>query len=135
MKGKGAQIRPLSKGGLREPRKIEKKKAIDDLSKLRFADRCRLSLRIATRLPKIGNVVGSYPHIQYATEVPCLDPRACEVVLRTPKSLDSPSHVWDHAGGVMVFEEAGGKATDLNGKDLVFAAGRDLIEKLCDRSS
>ena len=35
----------------------------------------------------------------------------------------------------MVFEEAGGKATDLNGKDLVFAAGRDLIEKLCDRSS
>jgi hypothetical protein len=80
-------------------------------------------------LPKIGGILGSYPHIQYATEVPCLDPRACEVV-RTPKSPDSPSHVWDHAGGVMVFEEAGGKVTDLNGKDLVFTAGRYLTEKL-----
>src|SRR5208282_1659318 len=40
VKGKSAQIRPLSKGALREPRKIEKRKAIDDLSKLRFAENC-----------------------------------------------------------------------------------------------
>lgn len=34
--------------------------------------------------------------------------------------------VWDHAAGVIVTEEAGGRVTDVNGKPLDFTAGRQL---------
>jgi len=55
--------------------------------------------------------------------------QACDAVIRTPwgKEDSAPAHIWDHAGGVMIFEEVGGRVTDLNGKKLVFTAGRDLV--------
>ncbi len=34
--------------------------------------------------------------------------------------------IWDHAGAVLLFEEAGGRVTDVDGRDLDFAAGRTL---------
>jgi 3'(2'), 5'-bisphosphate nucleotidase len=35
--------------------------------------------------------------------------------------------IWDQAAGALILEEAGGKITDLDGKDLDFTAGRSLI--------
>ena len=35
--------------------------------------------------------------------------------------------VWDHAAGVLMVEEAGGKATDLDGKPLDFSTGRKML--------
>jgi 3'(2'), 5'-bisphosphate nucleotidase len=35
-------------------------------------------------------------------------------------------HIWDHAGAQLILTEAGGKVTDLDGKDMDFGAGRDL---------
>jgi 3'(2'), 5'-bisphosphate nucleotidase len=34
--------------------------------------------------------------------------------------------VWDHAGGVLVVEEAGGIVTDIDGQPLDFSLGREL---------
>jgi 3'(2'), 5'-bisphosphate nucleotidase len=34
--------------------------------------------------------------------------------------------VWDHAAGVIVTEEAGGRVTDVHGQPLDFTAGRQL---------
>jgi glycosyltransferase involved in cell wall biosynthesis len=36
--------------------------------------------------------------------------------------------IWDHAGGVLVVEEAGGTATDVGGRPLNFRLGRELRE-------
>jgi len=36
--------------------------------------------------------------------------------------------VWDHAAGVIVMEEAGGRVTDVHGKPLNFALGRTLAD-------
>ena len=33
---------------------------------------------------------------------------------------------WDHAGGVLIYEEAGGKVTDLDGKAIDFSTGRKM---------
>jgi 3'(2'), 5'-bisphosphate nucleotidase len=40
VRGKGAQVRPLSRDALLESRTIEKNKTIHDLSKIRFAENC-----------------------------------------------------------------------------------------------
>jgi len=53
-----------------------------------------------------------------------------EIFFRTLPSKD-PGHrekIWDVAAGALAIEEAGGRVTDLDGKELDFAAGRTLAK-------
>jgi 3'(2'), 5'-bisphosphate nucleotidase len=38
------------------------------------------------------------------------------------------SNIWDHAGGLLLFEEVGGKTTDLDGKELDLSNGRKMSD-------
>ncbi|MBA3315872.1 MAG: 3'(2'),5'-bisphosphate nucleotidase [Planctomycetota bacterium] len=49
-----------------------------------------------------------------------------DVYLRLPTRKDYVEKIWDHAGGVLVVEEAGGIVTDVDGKPLDFTHGRGL---------
>lgn len=49
-----------------------------------------------------------------------------DVYLRLPTRKDYQEKIWDHAGGVLVVEEAGGTVTDVTGKPLEFTHGREL---------
>ncbi|MDA1015661.1 MAG: 3'(2'),5'-bisphosphate nucleotidase [Planctomycetota bacterium] len=49
-----------------------------------------------------------------------------EVYLRLPTRADYREKIWDHAGGVLVVEEAGGRVTDIHGKALEFHHGYQL---------
>jgi len=51
-----------------------------------------------------------------------------DIYLRLPTRADYFEKIWDHAGGVLVVEEAGGKATDVGGRPLNFRLGRELRE-------
>ncbi len=52
---------------------------------------------------------------------------AAEIFVRpASKSHPSAAKIWDHAAGVVLVEEAGGRVTDLNGEKLDFTAGRTL---------
>ncbi|KAL7920616.1 carbohydrate phosphatase [Trichoderma austrokoningii] len=42
------------------------------------------------------------------------------------KRRDRYAKVWDHAGAILLFEETGGKVTDVHGKEIDFSAGRKL---------
>ncbi len=49
-----------------------------------------------------------------------------DLYLRLPTKADYFEQIWDHAGGVIVVEEAGGRVTDITGKPLDFTHGRQL---------
>ena len=49
-----------------------------------------------------------------------------DVYLRLPTRADYNEKIWDHAGGVLIVEEAGGTVTDITGKPLEFTHGREL---------
>lgn len=49
-----------------------------------------------------------------------------DAYLRLPTKADYREMIWDHAGGVIVVEEAGGKVTDVTGAPLEFVHGRTL---------
>ena len=49
-----------------------------------------------------------------------------DVYLRLPTRKDYVERIWDHAAGVLVVQEAGGRVTDVDGKDLDFTRGRGL---------
>jgi len=50
-----------------------------------------------------------------------------DIYLRLPTRADYNEKIWDHAGGVLVVEEAGGTVTDLFGKPLEWTHGSELI--------
>uniref|UniRef100_A0A7C4LKU5 3'(2'),5'-bisphosphate nucleotidase n=1 Tax=Schlesneria paludicola TaxID=360056 RepID=A0A7C4LKU5_9PLAN len=49
-----------------------------------------------------------------------------DIYLRLPTKADYFEQIWDHAGGVLIVEEAGGRVTDVAGKPLEFVHGRTL---------
>jgi 3'(2'), 5'-bisphosphate nucleotidase len=49
-----------------------------------------------------------------------------DIYLRLPTRADYFEQIWDHAGGVLVVQEAGGRVTDVAGKPLEFVHGRTL---------
>ncbi|KAI8910266.1 hypothetical protein EDD86DRAFT_204953 [Gorgonomyces haynaldii] len=48
------------------------------------------------------------------------------IYLRLPTRKDYEEKIWDHAAGSLIITEAGGKITDIYGKELDFAVGRTL---------
>lgn len=52
-----------------------------------------------------------------------------EVYLRLPKKLkpDYNEKIWDHAAGMIIVVEAGGRVTDMFGKNLDFTQGKKLL--------
>lgn len=48
--------------------------------------------------------------------------------LPSPKYPNYTEKIWDHAAGVIIAEEAGGKATDMYGKTLDFSKGAKLFD-------
>jgi len=57
-----------------------------------------------------------------------LSVKRVQVVIRIFKYKSWRSNIWDHAGGVLIYEKVGGKVTDLNGKAIDFSKGRKMSE-------
>ena len=51
-----------------------------------------------------------------------------DIYLRLPTRVGYREKIWDHAGGYLIVEEAGGKITDVEGKPLDFTRGAELSE-------
>ncbi|MCA9035631.1 MAG: 3'(2'),5'-bisphosphate nucleotidase [Planctomycetaceae bacterium] len=49
-----------------------------------------------------------------------------DLYLRLPTRKGYQEKIWDHAGGVLVVEEAGGRVTDIHGNDADFSRGSTL---------
>ncbi|MEZ6063431.1 MAG: 3'(2'),5'-bisphosphate nucleotidase [Planctomycetaceae bacterium] len=49
-----------------------------------------------------------------------------DIYLRLPTRRGYQEKIWDHAGGVIVVEEAGGRVTDIQGRDVEFNHGSTL---------
>lgn len=48
------------------------------------------------------------------------------IYLRLPTRADYQENIWDHAAGVIIVQEAGGKVSDIEGNDLDFSQGATL---------
>lgn len=51
-----------------------------------------------------------------------------DIYLRLPTRKNYAEKIWDHAGGVLVVEEAGGRVTDIDGQPLDFSQGATLAK-------
>lgn len=53
-----------------------------------------------------------------------------EAYLRLPRDARYREKIWDHGGGVLCLTEAGGRVTDVNGRELDFSRGYRLEDNL-----
>jgi len=102
-----------------------------DPSRIRFCESVEAAhsshddaARIATRLDIRAKPVRLDSQAKYAV----VARGEAEVYLRLPRGTGYQEKIWDHAGGVLVVTEAGGRVTDVAGRSLSFTHGRTLAE-------
>ena len=134
VRGHGATVRAIGKGGLLEGRRVERGrgKAVE-LRDVHFVDSSRSPATLTEKVKALAGVIGAaYPaptelyssHMRYASMV--LGGREF-VQLRWPKPGKGPWSIWDHAGSQLIYAESGaGKVTDLDGNPIDFTTGNKL---------
>ena len=127
VRGQGTQVYPLNDA--EAPGRPVQVSATADASAARFCESVESghsahddSAQIATKLGITLDPVRLDSQAKYATVA---DGRA-DIYLRLPTRKGYVEKIWDHAGGVLVVEEAGGTVTDIDGKPLEFTHGRGL---------
>jgi len=130
VRGAGAHIRPLTKGALSTPRPIDKLKPATDTSKLVRAPKLNPTRSLSGLVQTLGAQLGTQwteanidsSQLRYVSSALGF----IQVFLRIKSSVAGSSYIYDHAGGALIYEEVGGKVTDILGKKFDFGAGRKL---------
>ena len=104
---------------------------VDDWSQFRFCESVESghsahgrSARVASNLGIVQDSVRMDSQAKYAV----VARGQAEVYLRLPVRMGYKEKIWDHAGGALVVEEAGGTITDIEGRPLDFNHGTTLSE-------
>lgn len=130
VRGQGAKVRKMEFNGFQpaEPLgSISKASSLADAQIINYSSGSTSRHDLITKLAnsfgaKFPNIELYSSHIRYAA----LLVGGGDFQLRVPSSSDVHMWIWDHAGAQLILTEAGGKVTDLNGKEMDFGAGRDL---------
>ena len=126
VKGGGAWV--VSPEDMEKKKRIQTRK-ISDPKRARFCESVESGHTSQSQSQKMAELLG-------ITEPPIrLDSQAkyatvargeAEIYLRLPTRKGYREKIWDHAGGVLLVEEAGGKVTDVEGRKLEFTHGDEL---------
>jgi 3'(2'), 5'-bisphosphate nucleotidase len=128
VKSQGVTLRPLSAAGLQphvelpkidRPIRISQLKSVSSLqsSTADFAKRQSVER-------ELGIEAGTGDIFSVQMTYVALALGGYSLMLRIPKRRTHRARVWDHAPGQLIFEEMGGKVTDLSGKDIDYGLGR-----------
>lgn len=126
VRGQGAFVRPLDSDAPPKPIRVTK---TTDPAMARFCESVESghsahneSAMVAQRLGLTATPVRMDSQAKYATVARGF----ADAYLRLPTKTGYFEKIWDHAGGIAVVEEAGGRVTDVAGKPLDFSRGREL---------
>lgn len=128
-RGGGAWVRALD-GGPETPVSVTD---IQDPAKARFCesveaahsaqdDAARVASRLGIALPPF--------RIDSQCKYAAVARGDASIYLRLPTRKGYEEKIWDHAAGAAVIREAGGRVTDVNGRELDFSLGRTLRDNL-----
>jgi 3'(2'), 5'-bisphosphate nucleotidase len=132
VKGQGTYVRAMQASGLGEPRRVD----LTDLSRpaldsLNFVESTigKTSLSQDEHKAVAESLGSTWPGtVLWSQQMKyvALTLGATHVMLRIPKTKDRFTYIWDHAGGHMLFQEAGGMIRDFNGAHIDFSQGRQI---------
>ncbi|KAL1600292.1 hypothetical protein SLS59_005917 [Nothophoma quercina] len=132
VKGQGTFLREMREGGWGEARKVDLTELPEKkLAELNFVESTigKTSLSQEEHKAVCQQLGAQWPGtVIWAQQVKhvALALGSTDVMVRIPKTVDRFTCVWDHAGGHILFTEAGGLIKDFNGRDIDFAQGRHI---------
>ncbi|KAA3604364.1 MAG: 3'(2'),5'-bisphosphate nucleotidase [Planctomycetota bacterium] len=125
--GRGAWREPID-GGETKAVKVSPHQAASDVRVLGSVESAHgdpaLVKAVIEDLGLSGGMVRIDSQVKYAV----VAHGGAEVYLRPRSKPEYRENIWDHTAGVIVTLEAGGRVTDLDGKDLDFSLGKKLAE-------
>lgn len=130
VRSQGATIRTMTFSGLEKAGPLGPLESTSNFKDLHIVDCAESKTSRHDLIAKLATSLGaSFPgtevwssHIRYAA----LLVGGGDFQLRIPSRSDTKMWMWDHAGAQLILAEAGGKVTDIEGKQIDFGAGRDL---------
>ncbi|KZM20116.1 3'(2'),5'-bisphosphate nucleotidase [Ascochyta rabiei] len=132
IKQQGTYVRGMTEGGWGEARRVDLTELPEkELSQLNFVESTlgKTSLSQEEHKAVCEELGAQWPGtVIWAQQVKhvALALGSTDVMVRIPKTVDRFTCVWDHAGGHLLFTEAGGLIKDFNGGDIDFSHGRHI---------
>ncbi|CAO2658726.1 Nn.00g064490.m01.CDS01 [Neocucurbitaria sp. VM-36] len=132
IKEQGTYVRAMKERGLGAPRRVDLTQLPKkDPASLDFVESTigKTSLSQAEHKAVAESLGASWPGtVIWAQQVKhvALALGSTDVMVRIPKTVDRFTCVWDHAGGHILFQEAGGMISDFNGEQIDFGQGRHI---------
>lgn len=132
VKGRGTSAQKMNDNSLGDPCKVEQQVDSKDLSTLDFVEATigKTSLSQSEHRAVAESLGARWPStIIWSQQMKyvALALGAVDVMVRIPKDRERYTHVWDHAGGNLLFEEVGGVIRDIDGGTIDFGQGRKLL--------
>ncbi len=124
-RGEGTRVRSI---GAPEARTVTVS-TDKDISKARFCESVESAHAAHGKHAAISTILGieSEPfRIDSQCKYASVSRGDAAIYLRLPSKKGYQEKIWDHAAGVIVVEEAGGRVSDVNGRPLDFRAGETL---------
>lgn len=128
VRGSGATLSPLAGGA---PQSIKVVSA-DQSDHLRFVESVESGHGDQSRQAAVAKAAGiTQDSLRMDSQAKYMAVAAGEAALYlrlpSPKTPDYREKIWDHAAGVILVEEAGGRVTDIAGQSLDFSIGAKLV--------
>jgi 3'(2'), 5'-bisphosphate nucleotidase len=128
VRGEGAYMMPLAGG---EPQQIQVV-STSDVANMRFVESVESGHGDQSRQDAVAKAVGFTSSSLRMDSQAKYGAVACGMAalylrLPSPKTPDYRENIWDHAAGVIVVEEAGGRVTDMYGVPLDFSKGSKMM--------
>jgi 3'(2'), 5'-bisphosphate nucleotidase len=134
VKGKGAYMRKLSSGSLQpseNPPASSRPKETNKLSLIESFGSSSMNQEMhKLAAEKLG--ITEPPSDLWSSQMKyiALAIGGYDLMFRFPRKDGHRTAVWDHAPGQLIFEECGGRVTDMFGKDIDFGAGRRFFNNI-----
>ncbi|KAE8145082.1 hypothetical protein BDV25DRAFT_134093 [Aspergillus avenaceus] len=132
VKGKGAYKRQMTKSSLLSPQKNAlqpwRRMAQENIV---FTESSESHVIDQDKHKTIRDILLANPPLDiYSMQVKyaVLSIGTCNAMIRLPKDKTHRFPAWDHAGGTLIFEESGGRVTDLYGHPFIYASGQTLAQ-------
>jgi 3'(2'), 5'-bisphosphate nucleotidase len=127
VRGRGSWMIPLDGEATETPLRVSE---VDETSAARFCESVEsghsshvLSAAVANQLEITREPLRLDSQAKYAV----VARGEAQIYMRLPVRADYTEKIWDHAGGVLIVEEAGGTVTDVRGIPLDFTHGSELV--------
>jgi len=126
IKGRGAAMRPMVAGEAAVPIAVSR---TTDTARARFCESVESghsSHSDAARIAEKLNITEEPVRMDSQAKYAAVAQGHADIYMRLPTRADYVEKIWDHAAGVLVVTEAGGRVTDIHGHALNFTHGRGL---------